>query len=55
MDRGRRRRWLLLAGFCLIWLGGCATTRDPDRESELPWSQRQPWEGVVPIPGFEHR
>ena len=55
VNHGRRLRWLWLAGFCFVWLSGCATTREEDRESELPWSQRQPWEGVIPMPGFEYR
>jgi len=31
--------------------GGCATTGDPDRESDLPWNRQQPWEGQLLMPG----
>lgn len=46
-------RGLLL--LLLLLAAGCATVPDDERESELPWSKPQPWEGVIPMPGFEGR
>ena len=46
-------RWLVL--LLLGLAAGCATVPDDDRESELPWSKPQSWEGVIPMPGFDGR
>lgn len=52
---GRQRVLLLSLVFLALLLSGCASLRNDDRESELPWSKPQPWEGVIPLPGFENR
>lgn len=53
---GRRQRVVLLSlVFVVLLLSGCASLRNDDRESELPWSKPQLWEGVIPMPGFENR
>lgn len=51
----RHRVPLLWLAFAVLLLSGCAALRNDDRESELPWSKPQPWEGVIPMPGFENR
>lgn len=41
---------LLLIGIAATVLSGCKTAR---RESDLPWNQRQTWEGAPALPaGF---
>ncbi len=51
LKRGAAVVWFLL----LALAAGCATVRDDDRQSDLPWSEPKPWEGVIPMPGFDNR
>lgn len=30
---------------------GCATTDDPDAESDIPWNRQESWEGQLLMPG----
>jgi len=41
---------LLVLGACLSAAGGCATSGD----SDMPWNDPQPWEGVPGIPGMNN-
>jgi hypothetical protein len=43
---------VLVAALAGLWLCGCATPPD-DRESDMPWSTPQSWEGTIPMPGME--
>ncbi len=46
-------RLVLCALGMVAWLGGCATTPEDERQSDIPWNTPQSWEGVVPMPGFQ--
>lgn len=46
----RRAMFGLLAA--IAWgLAGCATTGDPDAESDIPWNRQESWEGQLLMPG----
>ena len=44
-----------VAAFCLVWLTGCASTRDADNLSERPWNAPRSWEHGLPAGMFEGR
>jgi hypothetical protein len=37
-----------LLTLCAVWASGCATTG----ESDIPWNEPQPWEGMMSVPGL---
>lgn len=44
-------RWLSLLA-AVMMLTGCATTRDPDDISTIPWNRPQGWEGAGALGGL---
>ena len=43
-------RWLFLV--VVVVLTGCATARNPDDVSTIPWNTPQRWEGAGALGGF---
>jgi hypothetical protein len=43
-----RSVWLVLLGFALLGLGGCATNEDSENASVRPWNTPKGWENGLP-------
>ena len=49
------RRWLLSVLLLVpiaLGIAGCATTREEDDVSSIPWNRPQNWEGTGALGGF---